>query len=141
MYMLNLPKKVYFEKGAMNVALKELDEVYGLKRAFIISRCKPVQTSVCVDPLDAWVRGRGIRTAEFFTLDEVPSFENVRERAFLRSWNIIRMSLSPSARASVMSAAKAMWLLYENPDMDLNEVADQFSSLDGEYDANYARFP
>ena len=35
--MLNLPKKVYFKKGAMNVALKELDEVYGLKRAFIIS--------------------------------------------------------------------------------------------------------
>ena len=42
---------------------------------------------------------------------------------------------------SVMSAAKAMWLLYENPDLDLNEVADKFSSLDGEYDANYADFP
>ena len=47
MYMLNLPKKVYFKKGAMNVALKELDEVYGFKKSIHSLRCKPVQTRYC----------------------------------------------------------------------------------------------
>ena len=37
MNMLNLPKKVYFKDGSMNVALRELSEVYHLKRAFLVS--------------------------------------------------------------------------------------------------------
>ena len=37
MNMLNLPKKVYFKPGSMNVALRELSEVYHLKRAFLVS--------------------------------------------------------------------------------------------------------
>ena len=37
MKMLNLPKKVYFKSGSMNVALRELKEVYHLKRALLVS--------------------------------------------------------------------------------------------------------
>ena len=36
MNMLNLPKKVYFKDGSMNVALRELIEVYHLKRAYLV---------------------------------------------------------------------------------------------------------
>ena len=139
MYMLNLPKKVYFKKGAMNVALKELDEVYGFKRAFIVSDANLYRLGI-VNPVDAWVRGRGIRTAEFFTFDSVPSFENVRS-GLPKMLEYNPDVIIAVGGGSVMSAAKAMWLLYENPDLDLNEVADKFSSLDGEYDANYADFP
>ncbi len=139
MYMLNLPKKVYFKKGAMNVALKELDEVYGFKRAFIVSDANLYRLGI-VNPVDAWVRGRGIRTAEFFTFDSVPSFENVRS-GLPKMLEYNPDVIIAVGGGSVMSAAKAMWLLYENPDLDFNEVADKFSSLDGEYDANYADFP
>ena len=139
MNMLNLPKKVYFKKGSMNVALKELDEVYGIKRAFIISDANLYRLGV-VNPVEAWVRGRGIRTAEFFSFDEVPSFENVRS-GLPKMLEYQPDVIIGVGGGSVMSAAKAMWLLYENPDLNLAEVADKFGSLDGSYDADYAAFP
>ena len=77
MNMLNLPRKVYFKKGSMGVAFREFAEVYGFKRAFIISDAN-LYRSGAIDSVEKLMRKKGIRTAEFFSLDEVPTFENVR---------------------------------------------------------------
>ena len=37
MLWFRTPEKVYFKKGCMPVALRELKEVYGCKRAFIVT--------------------------------------------------------------------------------------------------------
>lgn len=135
MNMLNLPKKIYFKKGSMPVALKELDEVYHCKRALIISDAN-LYTQGVVAPVNDFLRGRGIRTAEFFTLDAVPTFENVRS-CLPKMLEYQPDVIVGVGGGSVMSAAKAMWLLYENPDLDLEDVAKKFNSTS----ASYADFP
>lgn len=127
MYMLNLPKKVYFKKSSMSVALKELDEVYGAKRAFIISDAN-LYTQGIVAPVYDFIRNRGISAAEYFSVDAEPTFENVRA-GLPKMLNFQPDFIVAVGGGSVMSVAKAMWLLYENPDLDLNEVAQKFNSL------------
>lgn len=130
MNMLNLPKKVYFKKGSMCVAFKEIDEVYHAKRAFIISDANLYRLGA-VAPVTDFIRGRGIMTAEFFTIDAEPTFENVRS-GLPKMLEYQPDFIIGVGGGSVMNVAKAMWLLYENPDLDLNEAAKNFGTLAAE---------
>ena len=123
MNMLNLPKKVYFKDGSMNVALRELSEVYHLKRAFLVSD-PGLYRSGTVMPIDCWLRGRGIRTAEFFSIGGPPSFADIRSALpkLLEFGPDVIVGIGGGA---AMSAAKAMWALYEDPALDLAEAAEQ----------------
>ena len=127
MNMLNLPKKVYFKKGSMGVAFREFAEVYGFKRAFIISDANLYKNGV-LDSVEKLMRKKEIRTAEFFTLDEVPTFENVRS-GLPKMLEFQPDIIIGIGGGSVMSAAKAMWLLYENPELDLEAVAAKYNTL------------
>lgn len=122
MNMLNLPKKVYFKNGSANVALRELSEVYHMKRAFLVSNPRLFRSGV-VSSIDRQLRKQGIRTAEFFSIGAVPSF------ADLRSGLPKLLEFEPDVIVGVgggaaMSAAKALWLLYENPGLDLAKAAE-----------------
>ncbi len=117
MYKLNLPKKVYFKTGSYTVALRELNEVYHRKRAFVVSD-QHLYTAGIVTPVIHWVEKQGLRTAEFFSVDDVPTF------AALRAALPSVLAFKPDAIIGVgggaaMSAAKALWALYENPELDL----------------------
>lgn len=125
--MLNLPKKVYFKKGSMGVAFREFAEVYGFKRAFIISDANLYKNGA-LDSVEKLMRKKEIRTAEFFTLDEVPTFENVRS-GLPKMLEFQPDIIIGIGGGSVMSAAKAMWLLYENPELDLEATAAKYNSL------------
>ena len=127
MNMLNLPKKVYFKKGSMGVAFREFAEVYGFKRAFIISDANLYKNGA-LDSVEKLMRKKEIRTAEFFTLDEVPTFENVRS-GLPKMLEFQPDIIIGIGGGSVMSAAKAMWLLYENPELDLEATAAKYNSL------------
>lgn len=129
MNMLNLPKKVYFKKGCMGVALKELDEVYGLKRAFIVSDANLYRSGV-VAPVIDFLRKRGVKSAEFFTIGDVPSFADVKS-GLPKMHEFQPDVILAVGGGSVISAAKAMWLLYENDDLDLAETAKNFGALTG----------
>lgn len=129
MNMLNLPKKVYFKKGCMGVALKELDEVYDLKRAFIVSDANLYRSGV-VAPVIDFLRKRGVKSAEFFTIGDVPSFTDVKS-GLPKMHEFQPDVILAVGGGSVISAAKAMWLLYENDDLDLAETAKNFGALTG----------
>lgn len=135
MNMLNIPQKIYFKKGSMAVALKELDEVYNCKRAFIVSDANLYNQGV-VAPVNDFLRNRGVRTAEFFTIDTVPTFENIRS-GLPKMLEYQPDAIVGVGGGSVMSAAKIMWLLFENPELDLEDVAKKFNSTS----ASYADFP
>ncbi|WP_294856534.1 iron-containing alcohol dehydrogenase [uncultured Oscillibacter sp.] len=117
MNMLNLPKKVYFKNGCANVALRELSEVYHMKRALLVSNPRLYRNGI-VSSIGRQLRKQGIRTAEFFSIGAVPSFADLRS-------GLPKLSeFEPDVIVGIggggaMSAAKALWLLYENPEMDL----------------------
>ena len=127
MNMLNLPKKVYFKSGCANVALRELSEVYHMKRALLVSNPKLFRSGV-VSSIGRQLRKQGIRTAEFFSIGAVPSF------ADLRSGLPKLLEFAPDVIVGIgggaaMSAAKALWLLYENPELDLAAAAESPSLI------------
>lgn len=122
MNMLNLPKKVYFKNGSASVALRELSEVYHMKRAFLVSNPR-LYCSGVVSSIDRQLRKQGIRTAEFFSIGAVPSFDD------LRSGLPKLLEFEPDVIVGIgggaaMSAAKALWFLYENPELDLAEAVE-----------------
>ena len=122
MDMLNLPKKIYFKNGSANVALRELSEIYHMKRAFLVSNPRLFRSGV-VSTIGRQLQKQGIRTAEFFSIGAVPSF------AELRSGLPKLLEFEPDVIVGIgggaaMSAAKALWLVYENPGLDLAEAAE-----------------
>ena len=117
MNMLNLPKKVYFKHGSMQVALRELNEVYHLKRAFLVSD-PALYRAGTVSQVDNWLRRQGIRTAEFFSLSAPPSFAEIGS-ALPKLLEFEPDVIVGIGGGSAMSAAKAMWMIYENPQLDL----------------------
>ena len=124
MNWLKVPKKVYFKTGCYPVALKELDEVYGFGKAFIISDANLYTTGV-VEPIKNYLKERGLAVCEFFTLSETPCFADARSglQKMLEFEPDVIVGMGDGA---VMSMAKIMLLLYENPDIDLDKVAKDF---------------
>lgn len=135
MLWLRIPKKVYFKRGCMPVALRELHEVYRLKRAFIVSDPDLYREGV-VGPVDRMLNKQGIRTAEYLAEGGLATFRNagngLQKMEELQPEVIIGVG-----GAEIMSLAKIMWLLYENPDIDLEKTADRF----GEISASEDGFP
>ncbi len=120
MNTLNLPQKVYFKTGAANVALRELKEVYHLKRAFLVSDPSLVRSGLTTR-VDVWLRKQGIRTAEFFSLGAVPSFSDIRS-AFPKLMEFEPDVIVGIGGGGVMSAAKVMRLFCENPALTLGDM-------------------
>ena len=117
MFQLNLPKKVYFKSGSMKVALRELTEVYHLKRALLVSDAN-LYLLGAVRPVKLWLNQHGMQTAEFFSLDGVPSFDDIR-KVLPKALEFQPDAIVAVGGGNAMSAAKALWALYENPDLDL----------------------
>lgn len=122
MYQLNLPKKVYFKAGSYTVALRELPEVYHCKRAFVVTDERLYVTGVA-RPVLRWLTKQGLRTAEYFSLRGVPTFQTLR--AALPTVLAFRPdAIVGVGGGSAMSAAKVLWAMYENPALDLAAVAN-----------------
>lgn len=135
MYWVDIPKKVYFKSGSVSVALKELSQVYGFKRALIVSDASLVKQGLLAK-VDDLVSDQGIRTSNFFTIDKVPTFENIRSaRTKVTQFEPdVIIGLGGNA---VMSAAKLIWVMNEDPDIDFNSLADKFDKVE----SNVSEFP
>ena len=117
MYRLNLPKKVYFKTGSYMVALRELTEVYHLKRAFVVTDEHLFVTGVAA-PVLLQLSRQGMRTAEYFSINGAPTFASLR--AAMPSVNaFVPDAIVGVGGGAAMSAAKAIWAMYEAPDLDL----------------------
>lgn len=122
-HTLNLPRKVYFRAGCLPVALRELPEIYGCKRVYLITDAKLYRMGT-VSGIGDFLRCRGIRTAEYFSLSGTACLTDV-EAAFAGARLFEPDAILGVGGAAVLDAAKAVWLRCECPELTLPEAAEE----------------
>ena len=127
MLWLRTPSKVYFKRGCMPVALAELKNVLGKKRAFIVTDTFLYQngyTKPITDKLDEM----GIVYTVFSDVSPDPTLACAKEGAKAMT------SFKPDCiialgGGSAMDAGKIMWVLYEHPEADFMDMAMRFMDI------------
>ena len=127
MLWFRTPDKVYFKRGSLPVALDELKNVLGKKRAFLVTDTFLYEngyTKPVTDKLDEM----GIAHETFFNVLPDPTLASAREgtkqMATFQPDAIIALG-----GGSAMDAAKIMWVLYEHPEADFMDMAMRFSDI------------
>ena len=127
MLWFQAPEKVYIKRGCMPFALQELGDVMGKKRAFLVTDSflyKNGYTKPITDKLQAM----GVAYTTFADVEPDPSLISAQKGAdAMRSFEpdvIIAFG-----GGSAMDAGKIMWVLYEHPDADFQDMAMRFSDI------------
>ncbi|MBR5510316.1 MAG: iron-containing alcohol dehydrogenase, partial [Lachnospiraceae bacterium] len=127
MLWMRTPEKVYFKKGCMPVALDELGTVLGKKRCFIVTDSflyKNGYTKNIEDKLNQM----GIVHTCFYDVAPDPSLASAKAgAAAMRAFEpdcIIALG-----GGSAMDAGKIMWVLYENPDANFEDMSMDFMDI------------
>ena len=127
MLWFRAPEKVYFKKGSTPVALDELGTVMGKKRAFIVTDqflFKNGNTRAIEAKLDEM----GIAHDCFYDVEPDPSLQcALRGAAQMRLFEpdvIIAVG-----GGSAMDAGKIMWVMYEHPDVNFEDMAMDFMDI------------
>ncbi|MEE1289467.1 MAG: bifunctional acetaldehyde-CoA/alcohol dehydrogenase [Spirochaetota bacterium] len=127
MLWFRAPEKVYFKKGCLPVALSELKDVMGKKKAFIVTDTflykngylKPIQ-----DKLDEM----GIQYTCFYDVKPDPTLASAKEGAAAMRLFEPDVIIAVGG-GSAMDAAKIMWVLYEHPEADFFDMAMRFMDI------------
>ena len=127
MLWLRTPEKVYFKRGCLPVALDELKTVMHKKRAFIVTDTflyKNGYTDVITNKLDEM----GIRYSCFFDVTPDPTLQCAREgvKAMASFEPDVIIALGGG---SAMDAAKIMWVMYEHPEVNFEDMAMDFMDI------------
>ncbi len=128
MLWLRVPEKLYFKRGCLSLALKELGkEVYDKKRAFIVTDKFLYDTGVCkkiTNELDEL----GIAHTEFFEVTPDPTLSCAKAGA-RRMAEFMPDCIIAVGGGSPMDAAKIMWVLYEHPALEFTDLAMRFMDI------------
>ncbi len=127
MLWFRAPEKVYLKRGCLPVALDELKNVMGKKKAFLVTDSflyKNGFTKCITDKLDEM----GIAHTAFSNVEPDPTLACAKEGAALMK------SFEPDViialgGGSAMDAAKIMWVLYEHPEADFLDMAMRFLDI------------
>lgn len=127
MLWFKTPEKVYFKNGCLPVALEELKNELGKKRAFVVTDTflyKNGYAKCITDKLSEM----GIAYHVFSDVQPDPTLANAqsgaKEMAEFEPDVIIALG-----GGSAMDAAKIMWVLYEHPDADFEDMAMDFMDI------------
>ena len=121
------PDKLYFKKGCMPVALSELKDVLHKKRAFLVTDSflyKNGYTKPITDKMDEM----GIVYQCFSDVQPDPTLANAQAGAKAMA------SFQPDViialgGGSAMDAGKIMWVMYEHPEVDFQDMAMRFMDI------------
>ena len=124
MLWFKVPPKVYFKRGAIDLALRELQ---GKKRAFIVTD-RFLFNSGAVDSITKILDEVGIDHQIFFDVKPDPTLSTINQ-----AMEIIR-PYEPDVIISLgggspMDAAKIMWLMYEQPDTVFEDISMRFMDI------------
>ena len=127
MLWFRAPQKVYFKKGCLGVAIRELGEVLGKKRAFIVTDSflyKNGYTNFLTKYLDQMQ----ITHHTFYNVEPDPTLACAQEgaRAMTSFEPDVVIALGGG---SAMDAAKIMWVMYEHPEVGFADLAMRFMDI------------
>lgn len=127
MLWFRAPQKVYFKKGCMPVALNELRDVLGKKRAFLVTDSFLYMngyTKPITDKLDEL----GIVYTTFSDVQPDPTLANAQAGA--KAMDAFKPDVIIAlGGGSAMDAAKIMWVMYEHPEVDFQDMAMRFMDI------------
>lgn len=127
MLWFKAPEKVYFKKGCLEFALKELKEVLGKKRAFVVTGPFLYKHGY-VDRVFKYLDEMGMAYSVFYDVPSDPDFDCTKKGAKQMA------DFEPDVVIAVgggspMDAAKVMWLMYEYPDVNFADLSMRFMDI------------
>ena len=124
MLWFRAPEKVYFKKGCLPVAMEELE---GKKKAFIVTDTFLYQNGY-TKPVEEKLDELGITHTVFYNVAPDPTLACAREGA--EAMQAFQPDLIIAVGGgSAMDAGKIMWVLYEHPDADFQDMAMRFVDI------------
>lgn len=124
MLWFKIPSKVYFKRGATDLALRELK---GKKRAFIVTDRYLFNTGTVYNVTNV-LEEIGVDYQIFFDVKPDPTIATVNEALqMVRTYEpdvIIALG-----GGSPIDAAKIIWLMYEQPDTNFEDIAMRFMDI------------
>ena len=124
MLWFRAPEKVYFKKGCLPVAM---DELAGKKKAFIVTDTFLYQNGY-TKPIEEKLDAMGITHTAFYNVAPDPTLACAREGA--EAMRAFQPDLIIAVGGgSAMDAGKIMWVLYEHPDVDFQDMAMRFVDI------------
>ncbi|WP_394524029.1 bifunctional acetaldehyde-CoA/alcohol dehydrogenase [Lacrimispora sp. JR3] len=121
------PEKVYFKKGCMPVALSELKAVYNKKRAFVVTDSFLYMNGY-TKPITDKLNEMGIVYTVFSDVQPDPTLANAQAgAAAMRAFQ--PDTIIALGGGSAMDAGKIMWVMYEHPEVDFQDMAMRFMDI------------
>ena len=127
MLWFRAPEKVYFKRGCLATALKEIKEVYGKGKAFVVTD-EVLYKSGMIGSLTKELDELDIAHTEFYEVTPDPTLACAKEGA-RRMREYEPDVIVAVGGGSPMDAAKVMWTLYEHPATRFEDLAMRFMDI------------
>lgn len=125
MQWVKLPPKIYFEKNS----IKYLRDMKNMEKAMIVTD-RGMYNLGYVEKIENVIRRRRnlVDLELFFDVEPDPSFDTVEKGLAIMN-NFKPDTIIALGGGSSMDAAKVMWLLYENPEVNFNDIKQKFMDI------------
>lgn len=126
MLWYRVPERIYFKSGSLGIAINELKEL-GRQKAFIVTD-KVLYDLGFTNSLTEQLERLGIDCKVFFDVEPDPTIATAKKGAAemlaYKPDTIIALG-----GGSPMDAAKIMWVLYEHPEVQFDDLAMRFMDI------------
>lgn len=128
MLWFQAPEKIYFKRGCLKLALEELGgKVYNRQRAFVVTD-KFLNSSGMAKEVTRVLDEMGMTHTEFFDVTPDPTLACARAGAKMMA-DFKPDVVIALGGGSPIDAAKIMWVLYEHPEVDFEDLAMRFMDI------------
>jgi len=127
MLWFRAPEKVYIKKGCLPVALDELKNVMGKKKAFVVTDSFLYKNGF-TKPITDKLEEMGISYSVFSDVAPDPTLACAKAGA-KQMTSFEPDTIIALGGGSAMDAAKIMWVMYEHPEADFMDMAMRFVDI------------
>ena len=127
MLWFRTPQKVYFKKGCLPVAMRELKQVLGKQKAFVVTDRFLFQSGT-IHCITDQLHELGIAYQIFSDVEPDPTLACAK-RGAEEMRDFAPDVIIALGGGSAMDAAKIMWVMYEHPEADFMDMAMRFLDI------------